>query len=160
MTKVSEKKMSDTNSVDDSLPSFISQNIILQNNQKNKIKNKNNSSSSSLNGKRIITSSPSSPSSTSPRSPKSTPNPINLSLDILLDKSLNYSQKERISEAILKGTLPIELQIQNQGNFIQTKKQQQQQQSKHEIDIKSHNSAHLNRHLYHQTKKIFNTYKR
>lgn len=153
---------SDSISVDDSLPSFISQNLINKNQRKlpKDIKNQNNLNNSNNNN--LTKSNPTSPQSKQP---------ITITFDDLIDKNLNYSQKERISEGILRGTiplpLPLELQLQtqqlsqSQSQQTQLRSQQQQlsarskkrfnnQQPRHEFDQKSHSDAHLNRHLYNQ----------
>lgn len=150
---------SDGHSVDDSLPSFLSHNLISRNNNLK-------TSSKDSNIRKFSPRNVKSPSDSIPTSPKSSKNPVHtISFDALLDKSLNYSQKERISEAILKGTIPLESyqtqpgQSQGQGEGQGLTQSQQQHQSlrskrmneaRHEWNMKSHADAHSQRHIYNQ----------
>ncbi len=107
---------SDGISVDDSLPSFLSKSVV------------NRATSHRV---------------PSPPSPNNKIQPKTLKLETLFnDKTLNYTQKERLAEAALKGEL-YELSNSNISNGRGKK-----ERSRHEIDRKSHSNAHMSRHSY------------
>ncbi len=107
---------SDGISVDDSLPSFLSKPLVNRNQNHRHY----------------------SPPFSQKNSNSFQPKTIRLD-SLLFDKSLNYTQKERLAEAYLKG---------EEEDSINHSFSHKNERIRHEISRKSHSDAHMSRHSY------------